>query len=91
MGQWENERKSAKTVKFRGGHVMFSGCIKSDVRKKLLKFDGHLKGENYMSLLRLNPAPDYEAGEVFQHDGDFPCHTSRATKCLPVDEVGRLN
>lgn len=54
-------------VEFGVGHVMAWGCIKSDWGRKLVKVDGKLNSEKYITLLWSNLLPHYKDGDVFWH------------------------
>lgn len=80
-----------QTVKHGGGHLMAWGCFTWWNLGPLVKIDGIMKKEDYLSLLRDN-LPDvvdecvYPVDEiVFQHDGD-PKHTAIIVKKWLADQ-----
>lgn len=72
-----------KTVKHGGGSIMLWGCFSKSGVGKLVKIEGRMTGNSYVSLLEENlteSANMMSLGQfVFQQDND-PKHTSRVAK-----------
>ena len=70
---------------------MVSGYIKGNGERKMVKTDGILNCQKYISILRNHLLPGKADGKTFQQDGTSP-HTLRATKmCLTENGMNLMN
>lgn len=58
---------------------MVWGYVKINISKKLIKIDGTLNSENYITLLKLHLLSDVAEGGLFHHDGSS-CYTSHVKR-----------
>lgn len=84
-GEQLNERMIQSTVKFGGGSLMVWGCMGWDGVGDLVKIDGKMDGDLYVSILEEDLTSSMEklgldpAKTIFQQDND-PKHTCKKAK-----------
>ena len=69
---------------------MFWGCFSAYGTRRLVRFEGIIKQDQYVKIRRENleksaEAPDMVSGMMFQHDND-PKHTAKSVKKLLRDD-----
>lgn len=82
-----NERKIPRKIHRKNGisWLLIRNGVGLDRRKIVLKIDGKIYSENYISILCSHLVQDFGDEEVLQHDG-ASCQASRLTKRFLVDE-----
>lgn len=81
----ETMQRYTKTVKFSAGSLMVGGYLKRNGARKLIKIDGILNYEKYITLLRSHLLSDIAESEIFKPE-KAPYQTLHETNKIFTDD-----